>query len=409
MSALHGDGTVRPDRIGVVLAGAGARGAYEAGVLSVLLPRLDAAGIRPALYVGTSAGALNAAALASNAHLPPVEQAAALLDVWRQIRVDDVFRPLLWTAPGAVGRWAGQLAGIPGVRLTGLLDTTPLGRTVRERMDWDQLHVNVEEGLVSLAVVTTAVASQRTVVLVDDRSAGTPLPVDDSRPIVYLPGRVGPEHVLASAAIPVLFPAVLLDSPAAAGGWHVDGGVRLNAPLKPALALGADAVVVVATHPADHPAVPDPGTGEHIKPDVDDALVQLMDAALVDRMVEDLRTLGKVNELVRTGRQRRSAGRPYTMVRWLFFGPPERHTLGALAVSCLRRRYRGPAGAWRTIREPDLALLGRFLAGDGPRQGDLLSYLFFDSDFIEAAIERGREDAGEVLAGPDPEVVPWRT
>ena len=71
--------------VAVVLAGAGARGAYEAGVMSVVLPHLDGAGLTPDLYVGTSAGAINATVLASAAHLPPPEQATALLTMWRGI------------------------------------------------------------------------------------------------------------------------------------------------------------------------------------------------------------------------------------------------------------------------------------------------------------------------------------
>lgn len=89
-----------PRRVGVVIAGAGARGAYEAGVLSVVVPRLAAAGVRPRVFVGTSAGAINVTVLAAAAHLPAEEQATALLDVWRGIGPRDVFAPLLPGSPG---------------------------------------------------------------------------------------------------------------------------------------------------------------------------------------------------------------------------------------------------------------------------------------------------------------------
>lgn len=395
--------------VAVVLSGAGARGAYEAGVLSTLLPHLARAGITPDLYVGTSAGAINAAVAASAAHLPPTEQATAVLDVWRGIASADVFRPVLRTAPITVGHWLGQLLGVPGVRLFSLLDTSPLRETAARRVPWEQLRTNVDAGRTALAIVATSVANQRTVVFVDRRSTEDLPPSDDARPIDYTATRITAEHVLASAAIPVLFPAVWLDDPQVASGWHMDGGVRLNTPLKPALSLGADAVIVLGTHPVDHPASSPTGTADLRRPDVDDALVQLLDAALVDRMVEDVQTLTTVNVLVEGGGQRTSGRRPLTVVPWLFFGPDERRTLGALAAASFDQRYGRRPGTWQTLRHPDLLLLGRLLGGTGPRRGDLMSYLFFDPGFLQAAIEQGQQDASTVLTGAAPGTLPWRT
>lgn len=403
------DGTDEgPRHVAVVLAGAGARGAYEAGVLSVVLPLLAEAGRRPALYVGTSAGAVNATVLAATAELPAAEQADALLAVWRGLRTSDVVRPVLRTAPTALWRGIGQALGIPWHRLTSLLDTTPLARTAERRVSWGQLRANVRSGRTALAVVTTAVATQRTAVLVDRSSPAELPPPDDSRPIDYLAAEVGAAHVLASAAIPVLFPAVWLDRPAEARGWHLDGGVRLNAPLKPALALGADAVVVVGTHPAVHPDEELPSAAATGRPDIDDTMVQLMDAALVDRMVEDVGLLATLNELVRSGGQREAGRRQLRVVRWLFFGPEQRSTLGQLAAACFDRRYRGATGALRAVGDVDQFLLGRSLVGDGPRRGDLLSYLFFSPDFLDAAIELGQRDATAAVAGSPAGTVPWQ-
>ena len=237
-------------RVAVVVAGAGARGAYEAGALSVLLPALERAGTRPSLYVGTSAGAINAVLLASTAHLPAAQQADALLEVWRGIGVSDVFRSLLRTGPVSAARWLGQLAGVPGVRLHALVDTAPLAATAQRVVDWPQLRANLDAGTVALAVVATAAADGRTTVFVD-RCPPSPLPLpDEARPIDHVAARITAAHVLASAAIPVLFPPVPVEGTDGRRRWYVDGGVRLNAPLKPALALGADAVVVVATSPA---------------------------------------------------------------------------------------------------------------------------------------------------------------
>jgi NTE family protein len=145
-------------------------------------------------------------------------------------------------------------------------------------------------------VVTTSGDGDRTVVFVD-RDDGVPVPAnDDERPIDYVGVRMRPEHVLASCAIPVLFPAVPLCKPSGSAGRCLDGGMRLNAPIKPALALEADALIVVATHPMrDTTTTPHPGG---LASDVDDILVEFLDIVLVDRMVEDLRTLAKINALM---------------------------------------------------------------------------------------------------------------
>ncbi len=401
----------RPQRVAVVVAGAGARGGYEAGVLSVLLEQLETAGIAPSLFVGTSAGAINATLFAATAHLPATEQGELVLEVWRGIQTGDVFRSPVLTGLGSAGRWAGQLLRLPGVRLTNLLDTAPLCRTADEAVDWNQLRANIDSGLTELAVVTTSGADNRTVVFVDRSGAGSLPPSDDDRPIDYMPARIEPSHVLASAAIPVVFPPVRVPpDPTIHGRWYLDGGVRLNTPLKPALSLDADAVVIVATHPAIDRASDIAHTRPEEPPDVDDTLVRLMDAALVDRMVEDVRTLAKVNVLVAAAQERCS---PYeldgkTVVPFLAVGPEDRGTLGLLANEVFGRRRSALGGALRLARDPSMRLLGRVLGGDGSRRGDLLSYLFFDPEFMAASIELGRKDAAAAFDGTEPGEIPWR-
>jgi len=397
-----------PKRVGVVLAGAGARGAYEAGVLSVVLPTMAEADIRPDLYVGTSAGAINAALFTATAHLPAEEQAATVLETWRGISSRDVFRSFLRTGPTTLVQWTTQLLGLPGARLTGLLDTGPLHETAARLLDWDQLRSNVDRGLAAVAVVTTSAASDRTAVFVD-RPDTSPLPeTDQGRGIDYVAASLTAEHVLASAAIPVAFPPVRVTEPSSAAGWYFDGGVRLNTPLKPALALGAEALVVVATHPASYPDGPLVSDASEDPPDVDDVLVRVMDAALVDRMVEDVHTLARTNELVAGGGQRRRGRRRLAVVPYLFVGPVERGTLGRVAAHCYDERYRGARGVLRRANELDQRLLGRFLGGDGDRRGDLLSYLQFENGFMSAAIDLGRADAVRTIAATDPGDIPWR-
>ena len=209
---------------------------------------------------------------------------------------------------------------------------------------------------------------------------------DDDRPIDYVGVQMQPEHVLASSAIPVLFPAVRVQEPSGTGRWFLDGGLRLNAPLKPALSLDADCLVVVATHPIrDNTTTPEPNP---LPPDVDDILVQLLDIVLVDRMVEDLRTLNKINALVpdkavtATGRLRRK-------VPYLFVGRQYRETLGHLAIDILHHHRRHSGDLLHRLRQLELDLMRHLLEGDGPRRGDLLSFPVFRSG-IHPGIHRTR-------------------
>ena len=393
-------------KLAVVVAGAGARGGYEAGALSVLIPHLRRIGKTPSMYIGTSAGAINATLFAAYAHLEPDEQADRALAVWRTFKVSEVFRSLVVTAPGVALRLLGQTLHVPGVRLISLVDTAPLMHKAQTAIDWEQLGRNIEAGT-TLAVVATAGDNSRTAVFVHQAETASPLPLsDDDRAIDYVSTVIGPTHVVASSAIPVVFPPVEIDGL----GWYLDGGVRLNAPLKPAIAMGADEIVAVATHPLSEPKPK--WDRDAPPPDVDDMVVQLIDIVLVDRMVEDARTLTKVNKLVDGAADAQSrSGRPYEQKKMLFVSPDRRAALGELAMTVYDENIqpRG-SGLGERLRREELRALGRVLAGDGPRRGDVFSYLYFDPSFIDRSIEQGRRDAQRHLdTAPRNGLVPWTT
>src|ERR1700742_5134202 len=106
----------RPPRVALVLPGGGARGAYEVGALSVLLPLLEERGERPVILCGTSVGAINATALGATADRPAREAIAALEDRWRGLRKGDVIRPVVGPGlPLTALRLAGEALELPGV------------------------------------------------------------------------------------------------------------------------------------------------------------------------------------------------------------------------------------------------------------------------------------------------------
>ena len=112
-----------------MLAGGGARGAYEAGALAALAPALAKRGQTPDIIVGTSIGALNGSFLAARAHEPLEVAAAAALKMWRELGWCDALRPLV--SPSELGRLLGagaMFAKLPGADVSGLLDPSPLAR-----------------------------------------------------------------------------------------------------------------------------------------------------------------------------------------------------------------------------------------------------------------------------------------
>jgi NTE family protein len=384
--------------VGLVLAGGGARGAYEAGVLAELLPWLEERGERPTVLVGTSVGALTAAFLASVAHLPAREAVEQLLARWGAVTQGRVIRPILrHQSPRTLLRYLAEFAGVPAVRLESFLDASPLRQTVSEWLDWKPVLANLEAGrLGALAVVATNARTERAVVFVQARED---TPVREATLVDYVHEPLGDEHVLASAAIPVFFSSVRVGREPDAD-WFLDGGTRLNTPIKPALDLGVDRVVVVATHAPFHRPEQETAGGRRESPDFADGALELVQATLVDPLIQDLRNLGKINLLAeRLGPER---AQPYRTVPYLFAGPRDVGRLGGVVAEVYERHFAGPVGSLRT---PDVTLLTRLLGGTSPAHSELLSYLFFQPQFVSEAIAAGRQDTRELLASGDP----WRT
>jgi NTE family protein len=382
-------------RVAVVLPGGGARGAFEAGALSVLLPALEARGERITIVCGTSVGGINAALLASLSALPAAEQATALVERWRSMRKGDVIAPLLGPrTPLLVLRALGELLELPGLRLPGLMDPRPLRDSLDRWIDWVALHDNVASGVLdAVCVVATSLDRGGPVGFVE---SGAPLPRRSSS-IRYVPVELTGEHVRASAAIPLLFPPVRVTSPPGAAGDYIDGGTRMNAPLAPALALGADRVIVVGFEPLDR-TLPHADLRE---PHFADVAANVLDGLLVDQVAADVRRMLAINsffaEDATTGpapgasAYRAARGRtPYRRVLHALVTPERRGAVGAIADEVLQERY----GGLRGLRSPDFLLLSRLLGGGRARaRGELLSFLLFDELFVERLIEAGEEAA----------------
>ena len=226
-------------RRAVVLSGGGARGAYEAGVLSYIFEELPSElGFVPRfdLYCGTSVGAVHACYLAAHADAP-VEGVRGLEAIWREMSFSTVYsfgaRDALSFSRTLLGFMRGSAVDTTGHpdRIHGLLNTEPLERLVIGEIPWRRLRRNLRSGRVeALSLSATEIESGRTVVFVDNRERSVPSWTRDPL-LVATPARIGPEHALASAAIPFLFPAVRVGPT-----YFCDGGLRQITPLAPSAA-----------------------------------------------------------------------------------------------------------------------------------------------------------------------------
>ncbi len=380
----------KTESVAVVLAGAGARGAFEAGAMAGLLPALDEQGRRPRIFCGSSAGAINSVLLAGLAHLPPQQAAEQLEQEWDRL-LGPMIRSVGLGIVASGVRYAAGRAHLP-VGPDSLLDP-PAIRDVLGRWDgWDDLHRNVEDGVIdAVALTATDLSTDRTVVHVETRD-DVELPPDDlDRGIFYVRTRLGLQHVYASSAIPVVFPPVALTKTGADPSWAVDGGVRLNVPLKPALDLGAKRLVVVSTDVTARPLSANDGG----VPTTIDVVDQFLHLATGDRLLEDLRTLTQVNQLLEAGASAEtSEGRPYRKVPALVVAPKGATDIANLVVDALNAT---PA----RLLAPAVRFLSRVTGLPGASVPDLATFLLFLPAFTRRAVDLGRRRAKDALDEPN--------
>jgi NTE family protein len=395
-------------RVALVLDAGGARSAYQVGALEVLLPALADDGTRPRVLIGTSAGALLSGALCATAHLEAAEQVTRLKKLLGEATKGQVMRPLWRQVPEVMARYTSETLGLSTFRLRGLFGTQPLARTLERSIDWEGLHRNVDEGVVEAAAVTATSVRTGHVVMFTESASPVPSAAPDYRRR-FVATRLNASHLMASAAIPALFPSVHVDEPGEVAGWYVDGATRRRVPLAPALELGADRVVVVGTgglHPPDPADMDREGAV-----DLGDGVATLLGAVMDDPVRHDLRRLAEINAMAEDAelgpalrRHREASGSSaYRTVPYVAVAPEDGEELARAAMEVFRANH---GSLRRTLGDPDMQVMHRLLGSDSPLQGELLSYLMFDPDFFDAAAQFGRRDAQRWL-DDNPDL--WRT
>lgn len=391
-------------KIALVLSGGGARGAYEAGVLhyirTALPPKYRYRHFD--IHCGASVGSLNSSFMVATAHDHDY-QGKMLRVLWEQVREENIYRRNIKALLGFITRSStsvmlnlikGGGRGTP--HFPGFLDTSPFLPFIDRVIPWKMVKKNVNTGLIqALSIVATNVFTGRMELFIQKNPN-----VKYTGDAVTHVTDVHAIHAMASAAIPVVFPTVLIN-----GIAYTDGGLRLNTPLSPAIHLGADAILVIGLNHRARAGEKVPSHGEHGKPaSLGQVLGRVMNAVFLDKIQYDMEQLTRINKIIEWGELTYGkkfleklndkvakekirgdvADRGLKKLHILRIRPSQ--DIAEMFRDIFRKKPRKEFTAFEKF-------MVRFLDADPNTSVDFLSYLTFMPQYLKALVDLGFDDA----------------
>ena len=359
-------------KLAIVLSGGGARAAYQAGVLHAIAEWRPAGTPIPFTVVtGTSAGAINAAAIAAGAQ-DFGSAAIHLRNLWSKLHARDIYRTDAMSLARSGARWL--VSFIPAWRHrrpASLLDSAPLGRFLKRVVRWEDVQTSLDSGALDALAITAM--SYRSGMSVTFCQARTEVELWQRSQRIGVRAVLGVPHLLASSAIPFVFPPAAID-----GEYFGDGTVRQVAPTSPALHLGADRILVVG---AGRSSVRPDAPASAMQPSMAQIGGQVLASIFTDALGTDLEKVRLVNTAVRQIPLDKLAASPVPLRDVALSTITPSIALEDIALDHVDELP-------RTIRT-----LLRGVGGTHPGGAGLLSYLLFAPGFCKALIALGHVDA----------------
>lgn len=389
----------------MVLSGGGARGAYEAGIIHYIRTALPSS-VRNRhfdIHCGSSVGAINSCFMAATAD-DLAYQGKMSREIWENLRADQIFRRdtialFDFLTKGGKGILLNMIRGSwlkkGTTHFEGFLNTSPFLPFLEKAIPWEKITKNIDSGLIqALSVSATNVFTGRFELFIQKNPE-----VEYTGEYITHFTKIQPIHAKASAAIPIIFPTVLID-----GIAYTDGGLRLNTPMSPAIQLGADAIFMIGLHHR--------GTGEKIpshgihghQPSLGQVLSRVMNSIFLDRTQYDMEQLERINRIIDWGEELYGKNFMTDLNAML----QKKNIRGDIANRGLKRlkvfRIRPSedigelfSHIFQRHRDKHFTLFEkfmlRFLDVDPTGGIDFLSYIGFIPEYLKKLLELGFEDA----------------